>query len=109
MTEAAPLRFARKEYRRTIRKANCFVRNRKSRFSLNSSFIVHHSSLLMIAYIGRLRVRSWSEVTQRHQRFAAVVIELHSLPGGIVADEHLVLGQLAVADHDGRLQAVLSH
>src|SRR5690242_6194335 len=49
---------------------------------------------LVIPDVGRLRVGARAEVAERHQRLAAGVVEDHARPGGVVADEHLVLGQL---------------
>src|SRR5262249_11544553 len=56
----------------------------------------------------RMRVGVRPEVAQRDKRFAAGVVEHHPLAGRVVANEYLVLGQLAVADHRWRLEALLA-
>src|SRR5262245_30840129 len=57
----------------------------------------------------RLRVGVRPEVTQRHERLLSGVLEHDAGPCRIVAHEHLVLGQLAEADHRWRLQRHLTH
>src|SRR5207245_9242933 len=62
----------------------------------------------VIAHFRRQGVRVRPKIAERHQRLAARVLIQHAGAGGIVATKVLVLGQLAVADHGRRLQAVLA-
>src|SRR5438067_2180346 len=65
-----------------------------------SMLFAHH----VVADRRRRRVGVRAEVAQRDERLLAGILEHHAGAGGVVADEHLVFGQLAEADHRRRLQ-----
>src|SRR5205807_7901405 len=85
---------------RAVPNANQTSAESRSKTALFPTFVIPDAR--------RLRIGVRPEVAQRHERLGAGVVELHAVAGGVVADEYLVLRQLAVADHGRRVQAVLA-